>query len=101
MAAVSVGIVEGEPRLDLAYQEDANADVDMNIVMTESGRLVEIQGTAEKASFSRRQLDQLLDLAEVGIRQLCAAQRNAIRAAAGEMVSLRAPDAEGNARPSR
>jgi ribonuclease PH len=75
IAAVSVGIIDGEPRLDLSYTEDASADVDMNVVMTESGRLIEIQGTAEKHPFSRAQLGELLDLATVGIRQLCTAQR--------------------------
>jgi len=75
LAAVSVGLVDGEPRLDLAYEEDAHADVDMNVVMTESGRLVEIQGTAEGRSFSRAELDALLGLAEKGIKELVARQR--------------------------
>jgi ribonuclease PH len=78
VAAVSVGIVDGEPRLDLPYTEDAAADVDMNIVMTDDERLVEIQGTAEHATFDRRQLDALCDLAAAGVRQLVAAQRAAI-----------------------
>jgi ribonuclease PH len=81
LAAVSVGIVDGEPRLDLPYVEDSKADVDMNVVMTESGRLIEVQGTAEQASFSRPELNQLLDLAEAGIRSLCAQQRAAVAAA--------------------
>jgi ribonuclease PH len=75
VAAVSVGIVDGEPRLDLPYAEDANAAVDMNVVMTESGQLVEIQGTGEHGTFSRAELDRLLDLASLGIRRLCAIQR--------------------------
>ena len=74
IAAVSVGIVEGEPRLDLPYLEDSIADVDMNVVMSESGNLIEIQGTAEGAMFSRGQLEALLDLATSGIKSLCAAQ---------------------------
>jgi ribonuclease PH len=78
MAAVSVGIVDGEPRLDLPYEEDSRAEVDMNVVMSESGRLVEVQGTAERAPFSRSELDRLLDLATVGARALCAAQRRAL-----------------------
>lgn len=73
-AAVSVGIVRGTPMLDLAYVEDAGAEVDMNVVMTGSGRLVEVQGTAEGAPFSRSQLDGMLGLAEQGINQLLAAQ---------------------------
>ncbi len=75
VAAISVGIIDGEARLDLPYEEDANAEVDMNIVMTESGRLIEIQGTAERATFDRQQLNRLLDLAHSGITQLCAIQR--------------------------
>lgn len=75
VAAISVGIVDGEARLDLPYEEDSTADVDMNIVMTESGRLIEIQGTAERATFDRKQLDSLLDLAHKGIQELCAIQR--------------------------
>ncbi len=78
VAAVSVGIVGGEPRLDLPYAEDASADVDMNVVMTRSGRLVEVQGTAERDSFTRAQLDALLDLASRGIERLCAAQEEAL-----------------------
>jgi ribonuclease PH len=83
IAAVSVGIVDGEVRLDLAYEEDARADVDMNVVMTESGRLVEVQGTAEREPFSREQLDAMLGMATIGIRRLCELQRAAL-AAAGE-----------------
>ncbi|MBL4635062.1 MAG: ribonuclease PH [Kofleriaceae bacterium] len=79
MAAISVGIVDGEARLDLPYIEDANADVDMNVVMTESGRLIEIQGTAEKASFTRKELDAMLDLAHKGITELCAIQRACLK----------------------
>ncbi len=75
LAAVSVGIVEGEPRLDLCYAEDATADVDMNIVMTDSGRFVEIQGTAERHPFSGEALGSLLVLAEKGIRELIAVQK--------------------------
>src|SRR5262250_519417 len=71
LAAISVGIIDGEPRLDLCYVEDARADVDMNVVMTESGRLVEVQGTAEGAPFARAELDKLLDLATAGVRELC------------------------------
>jgi len=69
-AAVSVGIVEGMPMLDLDYGEDSRAEVDMNVVMTSSGRFVEIQGTAEGKTFSRNELDQLLALAEKGISEL-------------------------------
>jgi ribonuclease PH len=69
-AAVSVGIVGGTPMLDLQYSEDANAEVDMNVVMTASGRFVEVQGTAEGAAFSRDELDALLALAQTGIGQI-------------------------------
>ncbi len=78
VAAVSVGIVGGECVLDLPYVEDSKADVDMNVVMTEAGDLVEVQGTAEHASFSRAQLDAMIDLAAIGIRALCTAQRAAL-----------------------
>jgi len=73
-AAVSVGIVGGTPVLDLAYAEDSVAEVDMNVVMTSSGRLVELQGTAEGAPFSRAELGQMLDLASSGIGSLLEAQ---------------------------
>ena len=75
VAAVSVGIIDGEPMLDLCYEEDSRAEVDMNVVMTESGRFVELQGTAERAPFDRRQLNTLLELAEHGLKQIFAAQR--------------------------
>jgi len=75
VAAVSVGIVEGEPRLDLCYTEDSKADVDCNVVMTAQGHFVEIQGTAEKEPFNRASFDTLLALAERGIRELLAAQQ--------------------------
>ncbi|MFO7189404.1 MAG: ribonuclease PH [Pseudomonadota bacterium] len=75
VAAVSVGIYQGVPVLDLDYQEDSACDTDMNVVMTGSGGLVEIQGTAEGEPFSREQMDAMLDLAARGIRQLIEAQR--------------------------
>jgi ribonuclease PH len=78
IAAVSVGIVEGEPVLDLDYERDVTAEVDMNVVMSGRGLLVEVQGTAEGAPFSRRDLDQLLDLAQVGIKELHDMQRRAV-----------------------
>ena len=74
VAAVSVGIVDGEPRLDLDYAEDSSAQVDMNVVATQSGGLVEVQGTAEGDPFPRKDLDHLLDLALSGIEELLAAQ---------------------------
>jgi ribonuclease PH len=76
VAAVSVGLVGGEPLLDLCYEEDAGAEVDCNIVMTGSGDLVEVQGTAEGAPFSRAHLDDLLDLAAAGITELTQIQRS-------------------------
>jgi ribonuclease PH len=83
VAAVSVGLVGSFPVLDLCYGEDVAAGVDMNVVMTESGRLVEVQGTAEREPFSREQLDAMLGMATIGIRRLCELQRAAL-AAAGE-----------------
>ncbi len=81
VAAVSVGIVDGEPRLDLDYPMDLAAQVDMNVVATESGRLVEVQGTAEGDPFTRDELDRLMDLALGGIERLLAEQRRAIAGA--------------------
>jgi ribonuclease PH len=75
VAATSVGIVSGTPLLDLCYEEDSQAEVDMNVVMTADGGLVETQATAEKNSFSRKQLNELLDLAEAGLKEIFAAQR--------------------------
>ncbi|WP_415037120.1 ribonuclease PH [Azonexus sp.] len=78
IAAVSVGIFKASPVLDLDYPEDSACDTDMNVVMTGSGGLVEVQGTAEGAPFSREQMNSLLDLAQAGIRQLVAAQKQAL-----------------------
>lgn len=80
VAAVSVGIVDGEPRLDLPYEEDVRAEVDMNVVATADGRLVEVQGTAEGAPFDRAALDALLDLALAGCHELFTLQRAAVEA---------------------
>jgi ribonuclease PH len=80
---VSVGVVGGEPLLDLDYSEDSQADVDLNVVMTGDGRLVEVQATAEKVPFDRARLDELLDLAAVGIEELAATQREAVDAPRG------------------
>ena len=78
VAAVSVGIVDGEPRLDLHYEDDVRADTDMNVVMTGDGAFVEVQGTAEGTVFDRALLDQLLDLATKGCAELTALQKAAI-----------------------
>lgn len=78
VAAVSVGIVNGELLLDLNYAEDSNAEVDMNIVMTASGKLIEVQGTAEGAPFSRKQLNELVDLAESGLKQIFIKQQETV-----------------------
>jgi ribonuclease PH len=75
VAAVSVGMVEGRPVLDLCYEEDFAAEVDMNVVMTGSGRFVEVQGTAEGEPFSRKDMDSLMDLADGGISRLVGLQR--------------------------
>jgi ribonuclease PH len=78
IAAVSVGIYKGAPVLDLDYPEDSDCDTDMNVVMTGAGGIVEVQGTAEGEPFSRQQMNILADLAEMGIRQLIAAQKSAL-----------------------
>ena len=78
VAAVSVGIFQGTPVLDLDYPEDSNSDTDMNVVMTGGGGMVEVQGTAEGAPFSRKELDAMLALADRGISQLVAAQKAAL-----------------------
>jgi ribonuclease PH len=78
VAAVSVGIVDGEPRLDLHYDDDVRADTDMNVVMTGDGRFVEVQGTAEGEAFDRALLDQLLDLAAGGCKRLTGLQLAAL-----------------------
>jgi ribonuclease PH len=84
IAAVSVGIVGGESVLDLPYEEDSRAEVDMNVAMTDAGGFVEVQGTAEREPFSRAQLDGMLGLAEAGIRTLFAAQLDTLRQAQGD-----------------
>jgi ribonuclease PH len=80
VAAVSVGIVDGTPLLDLDYSEDSTAEVDMNVVMTGDGALVEVQATAEQSPFSRASLDELLELAAGGIEELSTAQGEAVAA---------------------
>lgn len=79
VAAVSVGLLEGEPFLDLNYPEDVAAEVDFNVVMKENLSIIEMQGTAEQGSFSRTQLNQILDVAEKGIKELLEFQRQALR----------------------
>ncbi len=78
VAAVSVGVVDGEPRLDLEYVEDVRAEVDMNVVMASTGEFVEVQGTGEHGTFDRAQLNSLLDLAVAGIQKLDKAQQEAL-----------------------
>ena len=80
IAAVSVGIVDGDPLLDLDYSEDSQAEVDMNVVMTGDGTLVEVQATAERTPFTRARLDELLELAAGGIEEIAAAQEEAAAA---------------------
>jgi ribonuclease PH len=79
VAAVSVGLLEGEAFLDLDYPEDVAAAVDFNVVLTETLEILELQGTAEEGTFSRKQMDRMLDLAETGIAQLIEAQREALQ----------------------
>jgi ribonuclease PH len=83
VAAISVGVVENTPLLDLKYDEDSRAEVDMNVVCTGDGRFIEIQGTAEREPFSRAQMDSLLALAIDGLATLVARQREIINAAKG------------------
>lgn len=83
IAAVSVGIWRGEPLLDLDYAEDCEAETDMNVVMNEAGRFVEVQGTAEGHAFTRAELQALLDLAEQGVSEIVAAQNEALSGAGG------------------
>jgi ribonuclease PH len=78
VAAISVGVIDGTPMLDLEYSEDVRAEVDMNVVMTGDGRFVEVQGTAEGVAFTRAELDALLGLAEGGISEIVAAQQEMI-----------------------
>ncbi|NCO67094.1 MAG: ribonuclease PH [Nitrospirae bacterium CG_4_10_14_0_8_um_filter_41_23] len=84
LAAISVGVVNGEPRIDLCYSEDSLAEVDMNVVMTGNGKIVEIQGTAEGMPFSKTALDSLIKLAEEGINSLINMQKKLIE---GEVIS--------------
>ena len=103
VAAVSVGIVEGEPRLDLCYAEDSKAEVDCNVVMTAEGRFVEVQGTAEREPFERALLNRLLELAERGIRELMTAQQ-AVLVQVSERPSPRLkprPEEKGRLKPTR
>jgi len=79
IAAVSVGIVDGKPLLDLCYEEDCGAEVDMNVVMADDGQLIEVQATAEGAPFSRKELDQMLDLTDIGLKKLFNAQTKALK----------------------
>jgi len=79
VAAVSVGLVDGEVRLDLEYVEDRDADVDFNVVMTGSGKFIEVQGTGEEATFARKELDALVDCAALGIAEITATQKAALR----------------------
>ena len=83
VAAVSVGVVDGVPLLDLNYIEDKDAAVDMNLVMTDGGDFVEVQGSGEESTFSQAQLGAMLDLGRSGIAQLLEAQQQAVRASGG------------------
>lgn len=79
VAAVSAGIVDGQPVLDLDYELDVRAEVDMNIVMNHRGELIEVQGTGERGTFTRKQLDRMIDLAAGGVKKLIALQRKSLR----------------------
>ncbi len=97
LAAVSVGILDGLPLLDLEASEDRDADVDMNVVATDGGRLIEVQGTGERRSFSRAELDVLLDLAFAGIADLAGHQRRVLAATLAEVESVAG---KGSRRPA-
>ncbi|MBU0650425.1 ribonuclease PH [bacterium] len=79
LAAVSVGIIEGKPMLDLCYEEDSSAEVDMNIIMTGKGDFVEIQGTAEKRAFSKKEMNEMMKLAEKGVKELVDMQKAVLK----------------------
>ena len=98
LAAVSVGLLGGEPLLDLSFAEDSSASVDMNVVMTGSGEMVEVQGTAENGSFNRDQLDHLLDLAALGVEMLVRKQQETLGEQAVELI---AAAMAGGANPGR
>jgi ribonuclease PH len=85
VAATSVGLVDGSPQLDLSYEEDARAAVDLNLVGTGGGRIIEVQGTGERASFSRREMDELVSLGFAGIERLVEIQRRTLGALAGDI----------------
>jgi len=78
VSSISVGIYQGTPILDLDYKEDSNAETDMNVIMTEQGEFIEIQGTAEKRAFSQEELDAMLALAKNGITQLIEKQKTSL-----------------------
>lgn len=92
LSAISVGIIDGVPCLDLPYEEDVRAQTDMNVVQTGSGTFIEVQGTAEHAPFAREELGQLLDLATAGNAQLAALQRMALAGPSGETFTVRSAD---------
>jgi len=79
VSAVSVGLLDGDTLLDLDYQEDSNAEVDMNVVETDTGQIIEVQATAEKNPFSRKQLDSLLNLAHKGIKEIIQHQKEVLK----------------------
>lgn len=87
LAAVSVGVIRGEVCLDLPYVEDSTAEVDLNVVMTGSGKFVEVQGTAEDGTFDRNSLEEMLDVAESGIKEITEAQRELLSSPPGERAS--------------
>ena len=89
VAAISVGIVDGTPRLDLEASEDQRADVDMNVIATAEGEIIEVQGTGEQRAFSRTELDRLLDLAFGGLEELVAAQNRALAQTLAEVEAVR------------
>ena len=91
VAATSVGIVDGERILDLCYEEDSRAEVDMNVVMTGGGRLIEVQGTAEGSPFGRPELESLLDLAAVGVEGLFAEQKKVLEGSLARLLAPAAP----------
>jgi len=92
LSAISVGIIDGVPCLDLPYEEDVRAQTDMNVVQTGDGRFIEVQGTAEHAPFDRSELGELLDLAATGNSRLAALQRQALAGPSGEPFTVSSAD---------
>ena len=98
MSAISVGVVDGRVRLDLPYEEDSRAEVDMNVVATDTGTLIEVQGTGEGATFTRSTLDKMLDLAQTGCAELARKQSEALAEPSADRLAEGTADENGRER---